>query len=752
MLDSDGNVASWNSAAERMTGYKSEEIIGRHFSLLCPAEEASSDAPQGQLQQALIEGRCEEKGRFLRKDRNPSAAVVTVVAQFDRLDRHIGFAVAMHEVGQERIHDAADSSTIDDLGEQAPRDAERKLRSEKLFSDTTIESMPGVFYLCDVAGRFLRWNRNFETVSGYSGEEIAGMHPLDFVADADKPLLQQRVAEVFKTGESTVEAGLVARDGSIKPYFFTGRRMEFEGVPCLIGVGIDIAERRRAEDRLAESERKYRELVEYANSIIVRWNSDGRITFLNEFGQRFFGYSAEEITGRNAIGTIVPPTESSGRDLQHLIQEIGAAPEAFEQNTNENMRRNGERVWIAWTNRIVRDSRGQVAEILSIGSDITERRRAEQARRESEARYRKLFECAPDGIVIADSRNRQLDANASMCRMLGYAREELAGMRAVDLVAPGEVPHIEPTLSALEANADHHREWRLRRKDGSAFDAEVIATTLPDGDLLAMVRDITDRKLAEAEREKRHRAEAADRIKSAFLATMSHELRTPLNSIIGFTGIILQGLAGPLNPEQTKQLDMVRTSARHLLALVNDVLDISKIEAGQLEIAHAPFDLTRSISKVVALVAPQAESKGLALSAQLAPGLGEIVGDERRFEQILLNLVSNAVKFTERGSVTLAAEVVANADLPGTQERRAAVRLRVCDTGMGIKPEDLSVLFQPFRQVDSGLSRWHEGTGLGLAICRRLAHLMGGDIGVESEWGKGSTFIVTLPLKGPAQS
>lgn len=267
-----------------------------------------------------------------------------------------------------------------------------------------------------------------------------------------------------------------------------------------------------------------------------------------------------------------------------------------------------------------------------------------------------------------------------------------------------------------------------------------------------MIRDISERKLAEAEREKRHRAEAADRIKSAFLATMSHELRTPLNSIIGFTGILLQGLAGPLNAEQSKQLDMVRSSARHLLALVNDVLDISKIEAGQLEVARAPFDLHRSIHKVLTLVKPQADAKRLELHVRLAPDLGVAVSDERRFEQILLNLLSNAIKFTEHGAIALTADLVPEGELPGDSATRSAVRLRVSDTGIGIRSEDLLTLFQPFRQIDSGLSRRHEGTGLGLAICRRLADLMGGEIHAESEWGKGSCFSVTLPLHGPVKS
>ena len=534
---------------------------------------------------------------------------------------------------------------------EARRQAEQAVQNEKLFSDTMIESMPGILYFYDANGRFLRWNRNFETVSGYSATEIARMHPLDFFSSDERARVETRIAEVLDKGESSAEASFVTKDGRAIPYFFTGKRIDVEETTCLVGVGIDISKRKRAEDRLTESERKYRELVEQANSIILRWNAEGRITLLNEFGQRFFGYTSEEILGRHVIGTIVPATESTGNDLRRLIEQISADPIAYEQNVNENMRRSGERVWIAWTNRIVRDSQCRVVEILSVGTDITARRKAETALR-----------------VLNDTLERRVAA------------------RTVDLQMATE------------------------------------------------------------------RAEAADRIKSAFLATMSHELRTPLNSIIGFTGIMIQGLAGPLNQEQSKQLGMVRTSARHLLALVNDVLDISKIEAGQLEVAHEPFDVRQSVNKVIALVTPLAEKKGLALRVELTPALGRAESDERRFEQVMLNLLSNAIKFTERGEVVLAAELVTDFQCKDLAAKQSAVCLHVSDTGMGIKPEDLSTLFQPFRQIDTGLARNHEGTGLGLAICRRLAKLMGGDITVESVWEKGSTFCVTLPLKGPVNS
>jgi len=230
------------------------------------------------------------------------------------------------------------------------------------------------------------------------------------------------------------------------------------------------------------------------------------------------------------------------------------------------------------------------------------------------------------------------------------------------------------------------------------------------------------------------KAVESDRLKSAFLATMSHELRTPLNSIIGFTGVILQGLAGPLNEEQTKQLNMMRDSARHLLALINDVLDISKIEAGQLEIIKRPFDMRQAIESALRVVQPLAHKKNLELVMSVGPGVGLLNSDRRRVEQVLINLLNNAVKFMEHGTVKIDCQV-----------REGWIETSVRDEGIGIKPEDLGRLFKPFQQIDTGLARGHEGTGLGLSICQRLVSAMGGAIEVESQWGVGSTFKFTLP-------
>ncbi len=525
-------------------------------------------------------------------------------------------------------------SLVDRLHKGAARGHARRLEIERAnrLVDTAFESVPGVIYLYDEQGRFLRWNRNFLKVSGYTDDELAGKHPLEFFRGDDIPRVREAIGRVFETGEGVVEAGFVAKDGRVVPYYFTGRRITLDGRPCLVGMGSDLSDRVEAEEELRRSEERYHSTVDSILEGCQLIGFDWRYLYLNDAAARHNRRPNAELLGQT-MPECWPGIEATPvyALLRRCLEERVAGYQDIEFGFAD-----GTSSWFEVRAQPVPEG------VFVLSIDVTERHRAEAA---------------------------LLDAKANLERK------------------------VEERTAELQT---------------------------------ALVR-----------------AEAADRIKSAFLATMSHELRTPLNSILGFTGIVLQGLAGPLTDEQRKQLGMVKGSARHLLDLINDVLDISKIEAGQLTIRAEPFDLRASVDRAVASMRSMADQKQIQLEVTMPADLAPMCSDRRRVEQILLNLLNNGVKFTERGRVSLTVEAGASVVLA---TGRPAVRIRVSDTGIGITPEDLRTLFQPFRQLDTGLARQHEGTGLGLAICRRLTELLGGEIGAESTVGAGSVFTVTLPL------
>jgi PAS domain S-box-containing protein len=400
-------------------------------------------------------------------------------------------------------------------------------------------------------------------------------------------------------------------------------------------------------------------------------------------------------------------------------------------------------------------------QVARIQNEIQERTEAEKALRESENKYRNLVERANDGIVIIQDGLIRY-ANPSAIALSGQTPDKFLNQDFTEYLLPEEKEKIKQLYRRriTDGAMASIYETVFVRKDGRLIYAEVNAalTTYQERPAdLVLIRDITERKQAQealkraydqleikvAERTAelavaKERAEESDKLKSAFLAAMSHELRTPLNSIIGFTGIILQKLVGPLNEEQFKQLTMVQDSAHHLLSLINDVLDLSKIEAGQLAVAAEAFDLRDVIHRAVDRISPLAQQKQLPIDVQIAPVIGIITSDKRRVEQILLNLLNNAVKFTPFGRVTLCC----NADTHW-------ITIRIQDTGIGIAPEHMDKLFRAFQQIETGLSRRFEGTGLGLSICKRLVELLGGRIHANSAGiGRGTTFTFTLPAEG----
>lgn len=393
-------------------------------------------------------------------------------------------------------------------------------------------------------------------------------------------------------------------------------------------------------------------------------------------------------------------------------------------------------------------------------SDVTARRQAEDALRRREVQFRSLWETTSDAVLIIGAGHDIEFANPAAHAMFGHPAGSLVGQPLARL-QPAHLreAHVRATAAYLRTG-QRRLDWRSSElvglhADGHSFPIEVCFSEIElDGEhqFVGFLRDITQRKQAEQDlrhvnerleqrvqertralTEANQRLREVDRLKSEFLATMSHELRTPLNSVLGFTNLLLGDQSGDLNAEQRRQLEFVLGSGEHLLHLINDLLDLSRIESGHFQLAAENFDLVALAQEVCAQLQPMARSKSLALRQDLPPAL-PMRGDRRRCMQVLLNLVSNALKFTPEGEVIL-----------GARQSGDRVEIWVQDTGIGIAPQDQAHLFQPFRQVDGSLVRSHEGTGLGLYLCRRLLELMGGHIGLDSTPGAGSRFTVRLP-------
>jgi PAS domain S-box-containing protein len=325
--------------------------------------------------------------------------------------------------------------------------------------------------------------------------------------------------------------------------------------------------------------------------------------------------------------------------------------------------------------------------------------------------------------------------------MLGYTSLELIGAPLEAFLMPDDPAAATGFGAQLRQGAAGQADCHFRRKDGSDLWAIMSSSPLYDADggyagALVMLTDITERKQAEVQlREAKAEAEEANRLKSEFLSTMSHELRTPMNAIIGYAQLMLDGLDGELTPQQQADIAQIARSADQLLQLINDVLDLSKIEAGRLELSPEPLDVNRIVENVCAELRAQAMAKGIALRIEACEKLPAVSADATRIRQILINLVGNAIKFTERGEVCVS-----------TRQQGEWVLTDVADTGIGIPPEALEFIFDEFRQADGSTTRRYGGTGLGLAIARKLARMHGGDITVKSTVGVGSTFTLHLPV------
>jgi PAS domain S-box-containing protein len=494
----------------------------------------------------------------------------------------------------------------------------------------------------------------------------------------------------------------------------------------------------------------YRLLVESVDEYaIFALDPDGYILSWNAGAQRFKGYTAEEAIGKH-FSIFYPPEKIEEGFPQYELKE--AARVGRFEDEGWRIRKDGTRFWADVVITALRDPSGRLVGFGKVTRDLSERRRAEEALRESEERFRLMVQSVRDyAIFMLDSTGHITTWNAGAERIKGYTADEIIGKHFSIFYPPEDLENGKPAREleiATRTGVYEEEGWRLR-KDGTRFWANVVITALfkPDGTLAGfgkVTRDLTERRAAQERAIEAARkaaiSEEANRTKSQFLAAMSHELRTPLNAIGGYAELLAMGVRGPVTQPQLEDLQRISRSQQHLLGIINDILNFSRIEAGQTTYEYSTVPVSAVIGAVGVMIEPQAAAKGLKLELLKCPEDVAIWGDKPKVEQILINLLSNAVKFTEQGKVTM------ECDWHDSQK----VSIDVTDTGIGIPADQLENIFEPFVQVGRSLTQSHEGTGLGLAISRDLARGMGGDIVVTSEPEKGSRFTLVLPRAASA--
>jgi PAS domain S-box-containing protein len=498
---------------------------------------------------------------------------------------------------------------------------------------------------------------------------------------------------------------------------------------------------------LAESVALYQLLVESVQDYaIFVLDATGHVMSWNPGAQRIKGYTRDEIVGRH-FSTFYPPEDiAAGKPAWEL--EVAERDGRLEDE-GWRVRKDGTRIWANVIITALRDESGGLVGFAKVTRDLTQRRAAEERLRPREERFRLLVHSVKDyAIFMLDPNGIISSWNEGAQRIKGYTRDEIVGRHFSTFYPPEDVAARKPEWELEVAIRDGSVEdegWRVR-KDGTHFWANVVITAVrnPRGELLGftkVTRDLTERREAEVRALNAARraaeAEAANQAKAEFLAAMSHELRTPLNAIGGYAELLAMGIGGEVSAEQVDYLHKIQRSQRHLLTIINDLLNFSRMEAGQMEYRVEAVPLHESLQAVAAMLTPQALEKQIELVLAPCPAGLLARADRVKAEQIILNLCSNAVKFTGTGGRVAV----------GCRDRGAQVEVVVADTGMGIPPDQVDRIFEPFVQLGRGLTTQHEGTGLGLAISREMARAMGGDLRVESQEGVGSTFTLALPAE-----
>ncbi|MCA1940402.1 MAG: PAS domain S-box protein, partial [Caenispirillum bisanense] len=731
-ISEDGIIRAVNPATERIFGYPAARMIGAPVAMLMP--ERYADGHDAKLMRYLATG---------------EGGIIGVVRRLvgQRSDGTVfpmEIAVGEVEEGGQRLF----IGVVRDITVRAR--AEEALRaSEQRFRDLA-EATSDWFWEMDAELRFTRLTGATTLSEPEIRDWVIGRRRQDLFDPVNDPA---RIAEhladlearrpfknfLYRTGPQTGRSRWFQVSG--KPIFGDdGRFLGYRGT------GTDVTDRVEAEERVTSAERKLYTAIAAISEGFALFDAEDRLVLCNDRYRQMYGGVAHMLEPGVPFPAMVEEAvrlglfAQTGEDLERWVTRRLA--EHRDPSGRPFLQRLADGRWIQSVERRTPDGG-----VVGTRVDVTDLKTAQAALERLARRNELILNSVADGIFGLDTAGHCIFVNRAGAGLLGFQPAELVGVPLHPLIhyktadgaylPPGASPLVAAARDGVARLVEDDVFWK---KDGSALDvAYTVAPISDDGAISGAVvafRDITERKRIDRQlRDAKEQAEAGARAKSQFLATISHEIRTPMNGVIGMTGLLLDT---PLDGQQRRFAETIRESADALLAILNDVLDFSKMEAGRLELEESEFELLPLVESVVEILAPRALTRMVDIAAHVAPAVaGRWRGDPGRLRQILLNLVGNAVKFTEQGAVTLTVE----ADPEGS-----GIAFRVADTGRGIAEDVLPHLFQEFNQGESGVARQFGGTGLGLAISRRLAEAMGGRIAVESRLGEGSVFTVVVPL------
>lgn len=714
--DLEGKITAWNLGAERMFGYSEKEALKMTIWQLSPS---NKEAEQREFVGRLFAG--EKVYSFVTQRRAKDGHMIDVWLTATKLVDDEGkiFGIAATE-----------------------RDITDRKRAEQQLREL-IESMPDGILVVNDKGLIVNTTTRAEILFGYSREELLGQ-TIEILIPERFRAIHVRLRNIYLAAPAkrVMGSGLplfaLRKDGSEFPVDISLSTVKAVNGQTTFAVVRDITERKQSEENLRTSEQRSRTLLENLPQRIFIKDIKSVYIMCNKNYAADLKIKLEEIAGKTDFDFYPKEFADKYRADDKMIIESGKATEFEEEYILE-----GHEISILTTKAPIRNEKGNIVGLVGIFSDITMRKQAEKKAKASELRYRRLFESAKDGILILDYETGAIvDVNPFLEGLLEYPAKELLGKHLWEIGSFKDVVASKEAYLKLQTeDYIRYENLPLRTRTGKKTDVEFISNVYLVDDkkvIQCNVRDITERVRAEEMKKAREVAEAASLAKSDFLANMSHELRTPLNSIIGFSEVLFDETFGPLNEKQKSYLNDVLTSGQHLLSLINDILDLSRVESGKMELAIATFSLKQLLEESFVLIKEKALKHNITICSEIPDEVGEISADERKVKQVVYNLLSNAVKFTPDGGKL------------GVRARKVDdyMEVSVWDTGIGISVEDKGKIFEKFTQLANPYSKKIEGSGLGLALAKSLVEFHAGKIWVESEGkDKGSTFSFTLPIK-----